>query len=119
MKQKALAGLALGLALLAAACGGSRRADEPGGARALEFVTADVKYVSAPAEAAAGEATFALENRDDLEHYVVIDEIGLEVEAHAGEAAEATTLLQPGTYTYYCKVPGHREAGMEGTLTVI
>ena len=35
-----------------------------------------------------------------------------------GESATVTVNLAPGTYTYYCNIPGHRAAGMVGTLTV-
>lgn len=49
-----------------------------------------------------------------------VDEDDLHVvSADAGETVTATlTIDEPGTYEVYCAVPGHREAGMIGTLTV-
>ena len=36
----------------------------------------------------------------------------------AGGSKTLTLTLKPGKYTFYCTVPGHRQAGMEGTLNV-
>jgi plastocyanin len=37
---------------------------------------------------------------------------------NAGQTGTITLNLPPGTYEYYCNVPGHKQAGMTGTLTV-
>jgi uncharacterized cupredoxin-like copper-binding protein len=36
----------------------------------------------------------------------------------ANGSASVKVTLKPGTYTFFCQVPGHRAAGMLGTLTV-
>ena len=52
-------------------------------------------------------------------HDFTIDEFDAHVAADRGETEEGgVTVDEAGTYTFYCSVPGHRSAGMEGTLTV-
>lgn len=69
--------------------------------------------------AAAGEVTVELTSGEGVLHTFVIDQTDeVVVEAAAGETATGTVDLDAGEYTFYCDVPGHREAGMEGTLTV-
>lgn len=47
-------------------------------------------------------------------------EFDLHVAADAGETADLTfTVSADGSYTFFCSVDGHREAGMEGTLVVV
>ena len=36
----------------------------------------------------------------------------------SGGMSTFTANLKPGTYEFYCQVPGHEAAGMKGTLTV-
>ena len=62
--------------------------------------------------------TFRLTS-DDVRHAFKIEELDIEVEVPAGETVTAKlTGASEGTYTFYCTVPGHREQGMEGQLSV-
>lgn len=90
-------------------------------AGAQTFVAVDIDYAEAPDEVAAGEATFELVNEGTIVHNVVVEELGdeLVVEAEGGQTATGQVALEPGEYTYYCSIAGHRAAGMEGTLTAV
>ncbi|HMC50137.1 MAG TPA: plastocyanin/azurin family copper-binding protein [Solirubrobacterales bacterium] len=96
-----------------------------GSSSALKF-EADPKgalaYTSSSETAKAGKVTIDFKNPQALTHDVAIENAnGEEVGATEliADGSDSTTVdLKPGTYTYFCTVPGHREAGMEGTLTV-
>jgi plastocyanin len=71
--------------------------------------------------AKAGKVTIDFKNPSATPHNVVIEENGKELAGFEpiaeGEESESAD-LKPGTYTFLCTVPGHAQAGMEGTLTV-
>jgi cyclophilin family peptidyl-prolyl cis-trans isomerase/plastocyanin len=62
--------------------------------------------------------TIVLPNEGAAAHNFSIDELGIDVDIAAGATEEVTIFAPPGTYEYYCNVPGHKEAGMVGTLVV-
>jgi plastocyanin len=111
-----------------AATGGNENAGGGGreaGGSTVKFVAdpnGDLAYTTTSASAKAGTVTLDLENPQGLAHDVAIENAqGKQVGATqlVTEGSDATAVdLKPGTYTFYCSVPGHREAGMEGTLTV-
>jgi plastocyanin len=85
-------------------------------------VTAGPGFKFGPPQATTGPGKVVIEyvNADTQAHTFLIDgvpgfklEVGSEGDADKGEAD-----LQPGTFTYFCDIPGHRPGGMEGTLTV-
>lgn len=87
---------------------------------AFVFEAVDIDWGEAPERVDAGEVTLAILNAGDIVHNLVIEELGDELvaEAPGGEADVGEVSLTAGEdYTYYCSVPGHREAGMEGTFT--
>lgn len=84
------------------------------------LVTAQDRFEPAELRAKVGETVaLRLENHDAERHYFDIDELNVHVAMPAGMTAlTAFQPSAPGTYTFYCQVPGHREAGMVGTLIV-
>ena len=80
-----------------------------------------LSYNTKQLSAKAGKVTIAMTNMSPLEHNVTVAQGSTVVGAtptFRGGARTLTLNLKPGTYTFYCSVPGHRQAGMEGTLTV-
>jgi plastocyanin len=71
--------------------------------------------------AKAGSVTIDFANASPVEHDVAIAQgssvVG-QTPVFTGGSKTLKVTLKAGTYTFYCTVPGHRQAGMEGTLTV-
>ena len=76
-------------------------------------------FVPPEIEASEGEITVSITNLDAFDHDFTIDELDVKLLLGANETVDTTFTATPGTYTFYCSIPGHREAGMEGTLTVL
>jgi plastocyanin len=95
----------------------------PSGALSLEAnAEGQLKYNKTTLSANAGKVSIDFTNMSPLGHNMTI-------ESSAGKIVGATPTFQggtklltldlkAGTYKFFCSVPGHRMAGMEGTLTV-
>jgi uncharacterized cupredoxin-like copper-binding protein len=81
-----------------------------------------LEYNTKSLTAKAGKVTVDFSNPAPLAHDVTIESSsGASVGAtptFTGGSKNLTVTLKAGTYKFFCSVPGHRQAGMEGTLTV-
>lgn len=87
-------------------------------------LTADpsqVAFDTTELTAKSGKVTIDFDNPSALEHDVAIEQGGKQIAISETITEGSTSVsadLKPGTYTFLCTVPGHAEAGMEGTLTI-
>jgi plastocyanin len=98
-----------------------------GGAAGPQSIAADpsgsLKYTKTSLTAKAGKVTISFTNNAPLGHNLSIQQgtngkvLGA-TPTFQGGTKTLTVVLKPGTYTFFCSVPGHRQAGMQGTLTV-
>jgi plastocyanin len=79
-----------------------------------------LKFDQSELTAKAGKVTFTYNNPSQVPHAFEVEGNGVEEETDTITESEDSLEvdLEPGTYTYYCPVGQHRQAGMEGTLTV-
>ena len=89
------------------------------GARRIEVTATSFEFDPDEITVTAGEDVAIVLTSEDLLHDFTIDELDAHVAADADETNEGGLRAdEPGRYTYYCTVAGHRDAGMEGTLVV-
>lgn len=100
--------------------GGHAASPVPDGARTVAVRARSFSFVPAEITVRSGEAIAIELSSEDAEHDFVIDGLdAAHVSADTGETATGGFRAHaPGRVTFYCSVPGHREAGMTGTLVV-
>jgi plastocyanin len=101
---------------------GKAEASGPGGTVKLAASESELKFDTTELTSKPGKVTIDFENPSAIPHNVQIENEKGEVlggtETIASSEESATVDLEPGTYTFFCSIPGHRQAGMEGTLVV-
>jgi len=111
------------LAVAIIGCGGSDATPTPEPTpEPVALVVEASEFAYAPPELSipsAGSTTIALANVGIVEHDFTIDELDFVIAVPIGETVEGTlTDVEPGTYRFYCTVPGHEANGMVGELVV-
>ena len=131
MRFRSVTTILAALVLAAAGCGddddsnggGEDQASKGGGGSTLAL-SADpggaLKFDKTSLKAKAGEVTIDFDNPAQVPHAVEVEGNGVEEETDTitEGSAKLTVDLEAGEYEFYCPVGNHKEAGMEGTLTV-
>ena len=88
-------------------------------ASAISLTIANVAFGQTSLEAHEGDVTLTLVNSDPIGHDFTIDALGVKFSIGANQTQTFTFTVKPGIYEFYCSVPGHKQAGMAGSLTVL
>jgi plastocyanin len=90
--------------------------------------TGQLAYATKTATAIPGAVSITMANMSGVMHNIAIESgsggasgsgpvLGASQFTSKGTVSVKVT-LKPGTYTFFCQAPGHRAAGMYGTITV-
>ena len=92
-----------------------------GGGQTVKIGESEYKLDPSDATLKAGSVTLAVTNDGTITHNLQIEGNGVEETTDSlapGDTGELTVDLKPGSYEMYCTIDGHKDLGMEGTVTV-
>ncbi|HSK48935.1 MAG TPA: plastocyanin/azurin family copper-binding protein [Solirubrobacterales bacterium] len=102
--------------------GGDNGGGSDSGTLAIAAADSGLAYASDTASSSPGKVTVEFDNPQPIAHDVAFEDESGETIGQTEiitDASDSTVVdFKPGSYQFYCTVPGHREAGMEGELTV-
>jgi nitrite reductase (NO-forming) len=85
----------------------------------VELRLQDIRFEPSVLEIPANQDVIVrVENAGLALHSFVVPALGIDIELESGESTEVVINAPPGEYAFTCRVPGHEEAGMTGTLRV-
>lgn len=92
--------------------------EEPEGATVVPVDTTITGFTPATIRVPGGTVTLEFRNADAFPHDFTIDDLGVQIVIDSSATVVGEFEAEPGRYEFYCSIPGHREAGMVGTLKV-
>jgi plastocyanin len=99
--------------------GGGKPAVEKSGTLQIDAdPTGQLAFVTDAATGTPGQITVKMANKSGTPHDIVIDGKGKGQIVQNGGVSQFKANFTAGSFTFYCSVPGHRQAGMQGKLTV-
>jgi plastocyanin len=113
-----IAALAAFVICLGAAAITSWGKEQMQGPNDLAIQIRNAAYSSRTISASSHQVTLYVTNDDLFWHTVTIDQLGVELRLPVGSHRRLTFTAAAGTYIFYCRIPGHRQAGMQGTIKV-
>ena len=114
-----VASFAVGLAARAVSESGGSSGGGSGATAPSTLAVSATEFSFDPSDAEiSSTGTITLTNAGSAGHDLVIEDLTTELVEPGATGELVLDGLEPGDYVYYCSIPGHRDAGMEGKITV-
>lgn len=116
-------GLAAAIAAVLIASSGAWQPGRAAPAQTIKLTAKEFAFEPKEVSGRPGEMTFVVENDGAVEHNMAIEDAAKKTIAQIaviapGKSEQLRVALRAGTYTIFCDLPGHRDAGMVASLKV-